>query len=160
MDEFLIPHKHVSIRALLDQLNGPGIASFSFQNSFFYLYFPNDTSIDEILSTDHEYLVTMYKTTRLVKVHHHGSRSKYVVKPENVIECGNHNIWLYKSGKKQLRVNASVALSHHYRICEFGGKSCVRQPHTVDTRAHHWAETLAHDVGSDCRKIFPNGKCY
>ena len=57
--------------------------------------------VTDVMSDDPGYLVTMYKTTRLVKLHNHGSRSKYVVKPENVIECGNHNIWLYKSGKRQ-----------------------------------------------------------
>ena len=31
----------------------------------------------------------------------HGSRSKYVVKPENVVECGNHNVWLYRCSTLQ-----------------------------------------------------------
>ena len=42
------------------------------------------------------YLLTMFKTRRLAKTHRHGSRSKYVVKPENVVECGNHAVWLYR----------------------------------------------------------------
>ena len=30
-------------------------------------------------------------------------------------------------GKRQLRVEAGLGLSHHYRVCEYGGRSCTKQ---------------------------------
>ena len=102
LDEFLIPRTHDNLTSLLDELNKANIASFSFQNVFFYLYWANDTSVMKDLAlngipdTSDTYLLTMYKTRRLAKTHRHGSRSKYVVKPENVVECGNHAVWLYR----------------------------------------------------------------
>ena len=38
LDEYLIPHAHDNLTALLEELNKPNLASFSFQNAFFYLY--------------------------------------------------------------------------------------------------------------------------
>ena len=64
--------------------------------------------------------------TRLEKIHRHGSRSKYIVKPENVLECGNHNIWLYRMGKRQIRVNETLGLSHHYRQ-----GNCTTKPNMI-----------------------------
>ena len=61
-----------------------------------------------------------------------------MVKPENVMEVGNHNIWQYKLGRRQLKVEAGLGLSHHYRICEFGGFSCTKKESVVDERAQHW----------------------
>ena len=77
-----------------------------------------------------------------------------MVKPENVVEVGNHNIWLYRLGKRQVRVNASLGLSHHYRVCEFGGQGCVNREAVTETRAHHWAKRLINKVDMDCRSIF------
>ena len=111
VDEFLIPNTHDNLTSLLNELNRPQIASFSFQNAFFYLYWGNSSKVEDSPG----YLLTQYKTTRLQRIHRHGSRSKYVVKPENVVECGNHNIWLYRLGKRQLKVNETLGLSHHYR---------------------------------------------
>ena len=99
MDEFLIPNTHDNLTSLLDTLNKANIASFSFQNVFFYLYWANDTSARKdpaLAGAPDTYLLTLYKTRRLAKTHRHGSRSKYVVKPENVEECGNHAVWLYR----------------------------------------------------------------
>ena len=118
LDEYLIPHAHDNLTALLDELNKPNLASFSFQNAFFYLYWPDDTAASAPASAPPPappQLVTLHKTRRLARLHRHGSRSKYIVKPENVVECGNHNIWLYRLGKRQLKVNETLGLSHHYR---------------------------------------------
>ena len=114
MDEFLIPNSHDNLTSLLDELNKANIASFSFQNVFFYLYWANDTSVRKNLTltgTPETYLLTMFKTRRLTKAHRHGSRSKYVVKPENVVECGNHAVWLYREG--DLPILSQRCLSSH-----------------------------------------------
>ena len=38
-----------------------------------------------------------------------------------------------------------------YRICEFGGYSCTKQPGRQETRAHHWAGALLRsDRGAGC----------
>ena len=108
LDEYLIPHAHDNLTALLDELNKPNLASFSFQNAFFYLYWPDDTAAGAPAPAPPSApppapppLVTLHKTRRLARLHRHGSRSKYVVKPENVVECGNHNVWLYRCGTVQ-----------------------------------------------------------
>ena len=156
LDEYLIPHLHDNLTDLLDYLNKPTVASFNFQNSFFYLYWENNTDLEKFVDADTNlpYLVTMFKTTRLTRIQRHGSRSKYVVKPENVVEVGNHNIWLYRLGKRQIKVNESLGLSHHYRVCEFGGSGCIKRESVSDTRAHHWARKLITQVDRNCRNIF------
>ena len=81
VDEFLIPNTHPNLTSLLNELNRPRIASFSFQNAFFYLYWKNSSVVESLLraaglSASPGYLVTQYKTTRLERIHRHGSRSK------------------------------------------------------------------------------------
>ena len=81
VDEFLIPNTHPNLTSLLNELNRPRIASFSFQNAFFYLYWRNSSGVERLLraaglSASPEYLLTQYKTTRLERIHRHGSRSK------------------------------------------------------------------------------------
>ena len=90
LDEFLIPHSHPNLTSLLNELNRPQIASFSFQNAFFYLYWRNSSSVETVLRTaglsaSPGYLLTQYKTTRLERIHRHGSRSKGRVQWRNKI---------------------------------------------------------------------------
>jgi hypothetical protein len=85
--------------------------SFSFQNAFFYLKWPDDTS---------EYpdawpLVTLRKTRRKTKLNPHRQRSKYVVIARNVIEVGNHFVWEHVKGYGAAMVSPEVAMLHHYR---------------------------------------------
>ena len=90
----------------------------------------------------------------------HGSRSKYIVKPEYIVEVGNHNIWQLRVGKRQVKVESSQGLSHHYRICEFGGFSCTKKPSIIDERTHHWASRLVAAVTSTCKEVFSKeGRC-
>ena len=30
-------------------------------------------------------------------------------------QVGNHKVWQYVRGRREVRINASLALSHHYR---------------------------------------------
>ena len=96
----MVPYRHDTLPSLLHHLNSETVASFNFRNVFFYLYWENATSLVEALVDSAEveqspgYLRSLYKTRRLEKVHRHGVRSKYVVKPENVIEvrCGGRGV--------------------------------------------------------------------
>ena len=65
----------------------------------------------------------------------------------------------FRTGKRQLRVNETLGLSHHYRICEFGGFSCIKKESVDDRRAQHWASRLVPAVSEDCRKIFGEKGC-
>ena len=76
---------------------------------------------DAGLTASPGYLRTLYKTSRQEKVHRHGVRSKFIVRPEAVLEVGNHNVWQAVRGRtRQVRVDPSLALVHHYRWARAG----------------------------------------
>ncbi|XP_069943825.1 uncharacterized protein [Cherax quadricarinatus] len=225
IDEFLIPRQHHNLLDLVGSYDR-GIQAFIFQNIFFYLYWENDTAVHNALFADDQglgvslfgeessmpYLLTAFKTRRLGKPHKHGQRSKYIVRPEAVVELGNHIIWEFvgnkpriwvtngnkknigrrrkatgllkydenarydtslglrynktpagsaaKGPKKSRNVPPDVGMSHHYRICEFGGFDCLKKENLVDRRAHNWLVPLVKSVANACTKIFPLlGKC-
>ena len=56
-------------------------------------------------------------------------------------------------------MNETLGISHHYRICEFGGFSCTKKESTVDTRAHHWSARLVPRVAQDCGEMFGDQGC-
>lgn len=58
------------------------------------------------------------------------------------------------TGFSQFNVLDSDAMSHHYRICEFGGKTCTSLPSTVDRTAHKWSNELFKNVITECGEIF------
>lgn len=74
-------------------------ASYSFQNAFFYLQWDDDETVygkgDNIATN----LVTLTKTRRKSKLHPHKQRSKYICRPEQVVEAGNHFVWEFIPGK-------------------------------------------------------------
>ncbi|CAL4111502.1 unnamed protein product, partial [Meganyctiphanes norvegica] len=171
VDEFLIPRKHNTYQELIKEQGD--FDMYNFQNVFFYLYWDNDTAVHDALHSSANgevplsqqlwgseekvpYLLTAYKTTRLNKPHKHGTRSKYIVRPERVLECGNHVVWEHVGSKKVKNIPDSIGLSHHYRICEFGGFDCLKLPHQVDRIAHKWLIPLEKRVSSGCRNIFPD----
>ena len=92
MDEFIVPYQHRTLNQLLSNLDTEKAASFTMQNAFFYLYWENATEVDDTLveaaglRKSPGYLRTLYKTRRLTKLLRHGVRSKYIVKPESVVE--------------------------------------------------------------------------
>lgn len=70
-------------RWLGKRLNTRGAGSFSFQNAFFYLQWPDDPLVNKH-GLDSR-LLTARKTTRRVKLHPHKQRSKYICRPEFVV---------------------------------------------------------------------------
>ncbi|XP_050697341.1 beta-1,4-galactosyltransferase galt-1-like isoform X3 [Eriocheir sinensis] len=169
-DEFLIPRKHDSLLDLLASY-GDNHSAYVFQNVFFYLYWENDTAVayetlrrEGVTPVEGEgepYLLTAFKTRRMDTPHKSGIRSKYIVRPERVVELGNHHVWEYVDGKKMIkRVPPDDALSHHYRICEYGGYECLKHPAHVDRAAHAWLTRMYRRVLDNCAQIFPaDGAC-
>nr|XP_053639210.1 uncharacterized protein LOC128693520 [Cherax quadricarinatus] len=141
LDEYIVPHANTSLPQLLRYLHtkadGRKIGAISFQNSFFYLQWPDDPS-----SASLPPLVTLRKTRRRQRFHPHKQRSKYIAVTPYVVEAGNHFVWEFLPGKGTLNVPNEVAFLHHYRVCEFGGDDCVRNPRITDTAMYRYKDTL------------------
>nr|XP_045601095.1 uncharacterized protein LOC123759891 [Procambarus clarkii] len=141
LDEYVVPHANTSLPQLLRYLHTKAdarkIGAISFQNSFFYLQWPDDPS-----SASLPPLVTLRKTRRRQRFHPHKQRSKYIAVTPYVVEAGNHFVWEFLPGKGTLNVPNEVAFLHHYRVCEFGGDDCVRNPRITDTAMYRYKDTL------------------
>ncbi|XP_068247662.1 uncharacterized protein [Palaemon carinicauda] len=141
LDEYIVPHTNTSLPELLKYLHTKAdakkIGAISFQNSFFYLQWPDDPS-----SASLPPLVTLRKTRRRQRFHPHKQRSKYIAVTPFVVEAGNHFVWEFLPGKGTLNVPNEVAFLHHYRVCEFGGDDCVRNPRTTDTSIYRYKDVL------------------
>ena len=128
MDELIIPYQNMTLVEMLADLGtrnliqagkpvSPSqVSSYSFQNAFFYLQWPDDPTF-----LTNPPLTLLLKTRRKHKLHPPKQRSKYICLPSNVKEAGNHFIWEFHRGKTA-NVPASYGLLHHYRVCEFGGE--------------------------------------
>ncbi|XP_052125574.1 uncharacterized protein LOC113205383 [Frankliniella occidentalis] len=148
LDEYIVPRHNLTLPDLLQwlgkKLNIRSAGSFSFQNAFFYLQWQDDPLVDKH-GLDSR-LLTARKTTRRTKLHPHKQRSKYIARPEFVVEAGNHFVWEFLPGHGAINVHPSAAILHHYRVCEFGGDDCVKSSHVVDRTAHRYKDRLAAQV--------------
>ncbi|KAJ1527536.1 hypothetical protein ONE63_007505 [Megalurothrips usitatus] len=148
LDEYIVPRHNLTLPDLLQwlgkRLNTRSAGSFSFQNAFFYLQWPDDPLVDKH-GLDSR-LLTARKTTRRTKLHPHKQRSKYIARPEFVVEAGNHFVWEFLPGHGAINVHPSAAILHHYRVCEFGGDDCVKSSHVVDRTAHRYKDRLSAQV--------------
>lgn len=123
-------------------MNTRSTGSYSFQNAFFYLQWKDDDSIYDMNDPIAVNLITLKKTRRKTKLHPHKQRSKYICRPELVVEAGNHFIWEFIPGHGTLNVPSQSAILHHYRICEFGGNDCIKTPSTIDLTAYRYKDDL------------------
>ena len=158
-DEFIVPHMNQTLPQMLDYLNSQKVlvksgqrlkrpkitASYSFQNAFFYLQFPNDEG-------DPSSLRVLQKTRRKAKFNPQKQRSKYICVPRHVKEAGNHFIWEFQSGQN-LNVPTNVGFLHHYRVCEFGGDDCIQAPSLVDKTIHKYSQNLTQNIDQIVRKL-------
>lgn len=143
LDEYVVPHKNRTLTELVRWLSKrPSTGAFSFQNAFFYLQFPDDALVAETADPLQRALLTQRKTQRRRKLHPQKQRSKYIAKPESVIEAGNHFVWEFMPGKGHLNVGADVAILHHYRVCEFGGEDCIKAASMQDRTTHKYSNEL------------------
>uniref|UniRef100_A0A8D9E0A0 Glycosyltransferase family 92 protein n=1 Tax=Cacopsylla melanoneura TaxID=428564 RepID=A0A8D9E0A0_9HEMI len=149
LDEFIVPKNNTTLVELISwlskHLSTHSIGSYSFQNAFFYLQWPNDDSID-LGNRFESSLVSISKTKRKLKLHPHKQRSKYIIRPEHVVEVGNHFVWEFIPGHGSLNVPQNTVILHHYRICEFGGNDCIKQKHVEDRTAHRYKTQLVANV--------------
>lgn len=129
-----------------NRLNTRNIGSYSFQNAFFYLQWGDDPSVKKSKNNLETGLITIRKTRRKSKLHPHKQRSKYITRPEFVVEAGNHFVWEFIPGHGTLNVPADAAILHHYRVCEFGGDDCIKTASTVDTTAYRYRKRLVFKV--------------
>lgn len=87
-------------------MNTKTFGAFSFQNAFFYKVWGDDTAIYETDNALKQSMMVLRKTRRKLKLHPHKQRSKLILRPETVLEVGNHFVWefmpgiLYFSSKK------------------------------------------------------------
>ncbi|EAA14595.4 AGAP010096-PA, partial [Anopheles gambiae str. PEST] len=155
LDEFIIPHHNDTLIDLITwlskRINNRNTGAYSFQNAFFYLQFADDEHM--YTASDRQAhlraaLTTQRKTRRRSKLHPQKQRSKYICKPEAVIEAGNHFVWEFCPGRGSLNVPADAAILHHYRVCEFGGDDCIKTPSVVDRTAHRYSNRLLDRVGT------------
>lgn len=139
-DEFLIPNKHKNLIDLMQEMekNESYLASLTFRNAFFYLQWPDDPDAKE------SQLITVKKTRRKIDLNPSGDRSKYICKPEEVLEVGNHLVWEARTSQmKQLDLDPEEGFLHHYRAeCEFGGMSCLNLESAVDNTTWKWKSAL------------------
>ncbi|XP_022917015.1 uncharacterized protein [Onthophagus taurus] len=149
LDEFIIPRHNDTIPHLLEwlgeKINSKLTGSYSFQNGFFYLQWEDDNTLynKDIIASS---LLTLKKTRRKYKLHPHKQRSKYICRPEFVVETGNHFIWEFLPGHNTFNVPSDAAILHHYRVCEFGGDDCVQTASVVDRTTFKYTDRLIKSV--------------
>jgi len=162
MDEVIIPYQNMTLVEMLTDLGtrnlihlgkavSPSqVSSYSFQNGFFYLQWPDDPTF-----LTNPPLTALLKTRRRQKLNPPKQRSKYICLPIAVKEAGNHFIWEFKHGKT-FNVPPSFGFLHHYRVCEFGGDDCVKNDFVEDVRVPTtYGLALLKSVG----KRLENSKC-
>ncbi|XP_047472002.1 uncharacterized protein LOC125027158 isoform X1 [Penaeus chinensis] len=152
LDEYIVPHTNTSLPELMRYLHTKAdarkIGAISFQNSFFYLQWPDDPN-----SASLPPLVTLRKTRRRQRFHPHKQRSKYIAVQPFVVEAGNHFVWEFLPGKGTLNVPNEVAFLHHYRVCEFGGDDCVRNPRTTDVSMYRYKDRLVKSYSTNMAQL-------
>ncbi|XP_043263633.1 uncharacterized protein LOC122403902 isoform X1 [Colletes gigas] len=150
LDEFIIPTHNDTIIDLIrwmnSRINTKSTGAYSFQNAFFYLQWADDPFIVTSRTPIEAGLITLRKTRRRAKLHPHKQRSKYVCKPQNIVEAGNHFVWEFIPGYSTLNVLSEAAILHHYRVCEFGGDDCIKTQSVVDRTAYKYKDRLSGSV--------------
>lgn len=157
LDEFIIPRHDNTIIELIrwmgTRISTKSTGAFSFQNAFFYLQWADDPYIASSRNPSETHLITLRKTRRRLKLHPHKQRSKYVCKPKEVVEAGNHFVWEFIPGHGTVNVPPDAAILHHYRVCEFGGDDCVKTQSVVDKTAYKYIEKLTKNVHRTCKEL-------
>ncbi|XP_055685178.1 uncharacterized protein LOC129791169 [Lutzomyia longipalpis] len=155
LDEYIIPRHNYTLTELLHwlskRINSRNTGAYSFQNAFFYLQFADDGIVYDADAPNADLranLLTQRKTRRRSKLHPQKQRSKYICRPEVVIEAGNHFVWEFIPGRGTLNVPADSAILQHYRVCEFGGNDCIKTPSITDRTAHKYSAALVDRISS------------
>lgn len=151
IDEFLVPKKHKDLIDLMEDMvnKDKNTVAIVFRNTFFYTQYPDDPN------ANNTNLMSMRKTRRMTEFHNAGIRSKYICKPEEAIEIGNHLLWETRTTQmKHAMLGLDVAYMHHYRsVC--AKKDCLKFPTVIDTSIWKWKNVLTEamaqqNVGQVC----------
>lgn len=164
LDEFIVPRYTDTLNELLSSLNqrfrNRNTGAYSFQNAFYYLQFADDPLAtsgipggSDQLSSVRASLVTQRKTRRRYKLHPQKQRSKYICKPEAVVEAGNHFVWEFSPGMGSLNIPPKEAILQHYRVCEFGGNDCIKAPSIMDRTTTKYVNRLVQRVDEVYRHL-------
>ncbi|KAH8403325.1 hypothetical protein KR222_010812 [Zaprionus bogoriensis] len=164
LDEFIVPRYTDTLNELLSSLNqrfrNRNTGAYSFQNAFYYLQFADDPLAssgipggNDQLGSVRASLVTQRKTRRRYKLHPQKQRSKYICKPEAVVEAGNHFVWEFSPGMGSLNVPPKEAILQHYRVCEFGGNDCIKAPSIMDRTTTKYVNRLVQRVDAVYRHL-------
>ena len=146
LDEFIIPKSDEiqSLQHLLKKINeghkNPDIASYSFQNVFFFTAYPHDPWA--AATPPGVELRMNVVTSHSKEVFPHGQRSKYIVNPRRIVEAGNHVVWTYHSGRAY-KASLKEGAVHHYR--EYHSEKPL-PPAETDRTAHKYIDPLVEKV--------------
>ncbi|XP_049869353.1 uncharacterized protein LOC126369103 [Pectinophora gossypiella] len=148
-DELVIPRQERQLTTLLDSLvknysRADGNAGFIFKNFFFFLEWEDDP----VSSVP---LLTSRKTRRVIMGTPIPQRSKYIVRPLEIIEPGNHFVWKHVNDAYNSNVPEEHAIMHHYRINRIG-KVPINET-VVDRIAHRWTKNLWKRVKTKLQNI-------
>lgn len=126
IDEYFVPTEHATLidlaREVWKKNENDDVISVTFLNQFFYEQWPDDAQANS------SQLVTMKKTRKSTEFFKQGVRCKYICKPEEVVEAGNHWFWQQRfSWQHHVTLTAKEGVMHHYRKCENGKNDYVKK---------------------------------
>ncbi|XP_043272808.1 uncharacterized protein [Venturia canescens] len=164
VDEYIVPKEHDNFQQMMEHLNPRGndeqIGAWIFRNVFFYLMHPDDTST---LAPNLPRLKLHVKTWRWRKTNSAWDRSKFIVQGRDIIDLGNHRVWLTKRSwsifgrrYREVTVEPKIASSHHYRKCETKIETCWQRSTEIDRTAHRFTARVAQRVSDVLRIVFPD----
>ncbi|KAL3860059.1 hypothetical protein ACJMK2_010228 [Sinanodonta woodiana] len=152
VDEFIIPRSNRSYK-WMDMLNFlPEASGYIIRHTFFRKDWPDYRRADNKSLVSDSYLndidkyglVTLKKLQRENQIMLEGERSKYIVKPNDVVTVRVHDVWQYRKHHHSHVVDPSVGLLHHYRNW-FKPHEGTR---VLDTRMLQYQDKLVHQIRS------------
>ncbi|XP_073945240.1 uncharacterized protein [Choristoneura fumiferana] len=144
VDEVVIPQRERTLPALLSALRESSYvppSAFLFRNAYFYLKWEDDAEAPAPL-------LTARKTRRWTVPHPNKNRTKYALRPTDVVELGNHFVWEFTPGAIEAAVPIDRALLHHYRALYLESVQS-----TVDRTAHRWTKELVPRVTAEKQQV-------
>ncbi|KAL3860062.1 hypothetical protein ACJMK2_010235 [Sinanodonta woodiana] len=150
VDEFIIPRGSRSYKWVDMFKRLPAASGYIIRHTFFRKDWPDYRAADNkslvsdsyVNDIDKYNLVTLKKLQREPDILSNGYRSKYIVKPNDVVTVRVHDVWQYKKEQSSHVVDPSVGLLHHYRNW-FKPHEGTR---VLDTRMLQYQDKLVHQI--------------
>ncbi|ELT89068.1 hypothetical protein CAPTEDRAFT_115068, partial [Capitella teleta] len=115
LDELLVPKEAQTWLEVLKMKKCEEQSSIGFQNVFYKLEWEQDEVTSKNQTISGLGLKSLLYTKRETKIWPHKSRSKYIVRPENILEPGVHFPHKYLSAKSNCNIAPNIAWIQHYR---------------------------------------------